>query len=107
VSPVGIVVTAVGGAVTLAGAALGALALTDSESAREPCSGVDCPADARDGIADAQTLANASDVLLFGGLAVAAAGVVLILALTDGGEQASASAMCTSRGCMAAVGGSF
>lgn len=108
ISPVGVVVAAVGGASLIAGAVLGGVALSNSESARAECVDTRCPESTRAGIADAQTLANVSDGLLFGGLAVAAAGVVLMLVLSEGGgEGPAAGAACTGDGCVAAVGGTF
>ena len=106
VSPVGIVVAAVGGAAAIAGGVFGGVALANSESARAECSGSVCPESARAGIADAQTLANVADGLLWGGLAVAATGVVLMFVLADGGET-QASAACSPDGCGAVVRGSF
>ncbi len=108
VSPIGVVIASVGAAAAIAGAILGGVALSDSDAARAGCGAMDvCPPSARDGIASAQTLANVADGLLFGGLAVAATGVVLMFVLADGGDDASASAMCTPDGCAAVVRGAF
>lgn len=108
VSTVGIVVAATGGAAAIVGGIFGGLALSNSESARAECVDMRCPESARDGIADAQTLANVADGLLFGGLAVAATGVVLMFVLDEGGGgDAQASAACTGDGCVAVVAGRF
>jgi hypothetical protein len=96
----------VGGAAAIAGAVFGGVALADSDGARADCSGTVCPESARSGIADAQTLANVADGLLWGGLAVAATGVVLMFVLADGGET-QASAGCSPDGCGAVVRGRF
>jgi tetratricopeptide (TPR) repeat protein len=101
-SPVGIVVTSTGGAAVAAGALLGAVAFLESENARADCVDSACPESARQGIASAQTVANIGDALLFGGLAVAAAGIVLMLVLPDK-DEVEASAACTEQGCMATV----
>ncbi|HJL15725.1 MAG TPA: tetratricopeptide repeat protein [Sandaracinaceae bacterium LLY-WYZ-13_1] len=107
ISPIGPIVTAIGGAAMIAGGVLGGVAIAESDRAREGCVDSRCPAGARDGIADAQTLAHVSDALLFGGLAVAATGVVLLFVLREGGDEAAASAACTGRGCAAFVRGRF
>lgn len=109
VSPVGVVIASVGAATAIAGAVVGGLALANSDAARADCTAdMVCPEEARADIADAQTLAYVADGLLFGGLAVAATGVVLMFVLADGGgDDASASAMCTPDGCGAVVRGVF
>lgn len=104
VSPVGPVIAAVGGAIAIGGAILGGVALSESDSARAGCVDTRCPSDARPGIESAQTLANVADGLLFGGLAVAAVGVVLVFVLTDGGDT-EATAACGPTGCV--VRGTF
>ena len=106
VSPVGVIVAAVGGAALVAGAVVGGLALSDSDAARADCVDSVCPSSARDGIAGAQTMANVADGLLFGGAAVAATGVVLMLVLSDG-EAPPVSAACSATGCHAVVRGTF
>lgn len=109
ISPVGPVLLGVGGAAAIVGAILGGVALSDSESARAGCEGTSCPADARSGIESAQTLANVADPLLFGGLAVAAVGLVLTLVLRDGPDEppVQAAASCGPTGCGAVLRGSF
>lgn len=106
VSAAGVIVAAVGGAALVAGAVVGGLALSDSDAARAGCVDGVCPSSARDGIASAQTMANVADGLLFGGAAVAATGVVLMLVLSDG-EQPPVSAACGATGCHAVVRGTF
>lgn len=106
VSPVGIVVTAIGGAALIAGAIVGGVALAASGDAQSDCSGSVCPVSARDGIASAQTLANVADGLLFGGAAVAATGVILMLVLQED-APAPVAAGCDFDGCRLTAGGSF
>jgi tetratricopeptide (TPR) repeat protein len=109
ISPVGSIVAAVGGASVMAGAVVGAVALMESQRAQESCIDASCPAAVRGELATAHTLANASDGLLFGGLAVAATGVVLMFVLPGAPDESAASVSvgCTHRGCSAAVRGRF
>lgn len=105
ISPVGPIVAAVGGAALIAGAITGALALVANADANDGCVDGHCPAALAPRADEAHLLANVTDGLLFGGLAVAAAGVVLIFVLA--GDETSASAACTSDGCAAVIGGRF
>lgn len=107
VSPVGPVIAAVGGAAIVAGAVLGGLALAESDSARAGCVDTSCPPDARAGIDGARMLAYGADGLIFGGLAVAAAGIVLSFVLVEGDDDVRASAICGPTGCTATLEGSF
>lgn len=106
ISPVGLIIASVGGATAIVGAVLGGVALSESDAARAGCGDGVCPPGARDGIGSAQTLANVSDALLFGGLVVAATGVVLMFVLADDGSV-EASAACGPTGCGAVVRGTF
>jgi tetratricopeptide (TPR) repeat protein len=106
-SPVGITVGAIGVASVIAGGIVGGLALAQDGSARADCEGSRCTPEAYAAIGDAHTLAAVSDGLLWGGLAVAAAGLVLVFVLSGGNEGTAASAACDREGCMAVVGGSF
>ncbi len=105
-SPVGLAIGGIGAAAVVAGAIVGGLALSQGDAARADCVGTRCTPEAHAAIGDAQTLANAADALLWGGVAVLAAGVVLTIALGDSGE-ARASAACTGDGCMAVLEGRF
>lgn len=108
ISPVGPIIAAVGGAALITGAILGGVALSEGDAATADCVDSRCPEAARGDIESAQTLANVSDALLFGGLAVAATGVILIFVLQDGGDDdATASAACGPTGCGVIVSGSF
>ncbi|MEZ4335919.1 MAG: tetratricopeptide repeat protein [Sandaracinaceae bacterium] len=108
-SPVGPILLGVGGAAAIAGATLGGVALADSDAARAGCEGSSCPPGARPDIESAQTLANVADALLFGGIAIAAAGLVLTLVLRDGPDEppVRASASCGPTSCDAVLWGSF
>jgi len=107
-SPVGPIIAAIGGAALITGAILGGVALSESDAATADCVDMACPESARGDIEGAQTLANASDGLIFGGLAVAATGVILMFVLQDGGDDdASASAACGPTGCGVVVSGRF
>jgi tetratricopeptide (TPR) repeat protein len=105
-SPIGLAIGGVGAAAIVAGAILGGIALAQDGDARRDCEGTRCTADAHAAIGEAGTFASVADVLLFGGLAVLSAGVVLAIVLAEGGD-ASASAMCTHQGCGAVVRGRF
>jgi tetratricopeptide (TPR) repeat protein len=110
-SVVGIALTAVGGALIIGGAISGGIALADAGTLSSRCDadGV-CPDDpsVREAASRREAAAIASDVLLFGGLAVAAVGVVLMLVLGDApAESPRAAVACDPNGCMAAVGGAF
>lgn len=106
VSPIGIIIASVGAAAAIVGGVLGGVALSDSDAARQGCVDGRCPSSARDSIAGAQTLANVADGLIFGGLAVAATGVVLMFVLADDGGTEAAAA-CDPTGCGAVVRGTF
>lgn len=105
-SPVGIAIGAAGALAIIAGAVVGGVALSQGESARSECEGTRCTPEAYAAIGDAQTLANAADGLLWGGLGVLAVGAVLTVVLGESGE-ASATAACTTEGCTALVRGRF
>ncbi|MEC7525969.1 MAG: tetratricopeptide repeat protein [Myxococcota bacterium] len=108
ISPLGPVVMGVGGAMLVAGAVVGGLALASRGDLTAMCdSAMRCPADSR-GLADEVSgLALATDVLLFGGAAIAAAGLVLTLVLQEDSERPAASVACAESGCVALVQGSF
>ncbi len=107
-SPVGIAIAGVGAAAMVAGGVLGGVALSQDSSARADCSAGACPPDAHAALVDAHTVANAADGLLWGGLAVAAVGVVLTFVLgSQGNESPQAGAACSADGCQALVRGVF
>lgn len=106
ISPVGLIVTGVGAAALIAGAITGGLALAANADATAGCVDGRCPVELAPRADEAHLLANVTDGLLFGGLAIAAAGVVLIFVLPGEGPVA-ASAGCTSDGCAAFVSGRF
>lgn len=105
-SPVGFIVAGVGAAALIASAVTGGLALAANADATAGCVDGHCPASLGARADEAHLLANVTDGLLFGGLAIAAAGVVLIFVLPGEGGV-SASAGCTGDGCAAIVRGRF
>lgn len=107
ISPVGPIVLGVGGAMLVAGAIVGAVTLTRRSDVTAMCAGMVCPAAAQSDADEVATLALVTDVLLFGGLAVAAAGLVLTLVLTEGGDDASASIGCGPTGCVGMIRGTL
>lgn len=107
------IIAGIGGGALIAGAVVGGLALGDATALRSDCdSGGLCDPsedldERRSGI---QTLALVSDVLLFGGGAIAAAGVILGLLYGLGGPseaEPTVDAMCTGQGCHMSVRGVF
>ena len=106
ISPVGPIFLGVGGAMVIAGAITGALTLSSRGDLTAMCTGMACPESSRGLADDVSTLALTTDILLFGGLAVAATGVLLTLLLTDGGSSDTAASLtCTDQGCMAFLAG--
>lgn len=105
-SPLGIVIASVGAAAAIAGGILGGVALAQDGNARSDCEGTRCTPEAHAAIGDAHVLANAADGLLWGGLAVAATGVVLVFVLGES-AGAGASAACDAEGCIAVARGRF
>lgn len=106
----GFLIAGGGGLLVLVGAVLGGVALADKSILEED---FNCDAD---GVCDpgfedlasrGSALAGAADGLLFGGLAVAATGVVLAFVLAESGDDVSAAAACTADGCTAQLGGRF
>jgi hypothetical protein len=88
ISPVGPIVLAFGGAAVIAGAIVGGLALADGDALREDCPGLsNCDPSDEGRYETMRLMSGAADVLLFGGLAVAAVGVVLTLTITEGGSS--------------------
>jgi hypothetical protein len=103
-SPIGLAIAGVGAAAAIAGAIVGGLALAQDGDARADCGDTSCTPEAYDALVEANMLANVSDGLLWPGLAILAAGVVLTFVLSEG---ESASAACTGDGCFATVRGRF
>ncbi len=107
-------VAAAGGAMLVAGGISGGIALSDADALVAACPNGECPlsVDLAGARSSAQSLAITSDVLLFGGGAVALTGVILgiVTAASGGSPSAEAplvSAGCTPTGCVATVGGRF
>ena len=100
ISPVGPIVAAVGGAIVIAGAVTGGLALAAEADATEGCVDGRCPPELADRADEAHLLANVTDGLLFGGLAVATVGIVLTFVL-PGDSEATVETACTTTGCTA------
>jgi tetratricopeptide (TPR) repeat protein len=103
----GIVVTGVGGAAILAGAIVGIAGLAKKSSVLDMCEGTVCAPEARDDADRLDGLALGADLLLWPGLALAAAGVVLMFTVSsaDDDEETTVTASCGLGGCM--VGGTF
>jgi hypothetical protein len=108
VSPIGIVIASAGGAAVIAGGLLGIVALTGRDEIASMCTAEGlCPAALEDRAHEIQLLAGVADGLLFGGLAVAAIGIVLTFVLGTDGSDVRASAAMRPGGAMFALGGSF
>lgn len=107
ISPVGPILLAAGGAVLLAGTITGGVALAERDSLLARCVGRSCPPDAEDQAATVSGLALATDVLLFGGAAIAVVGLVLTLILREEEVPARASAVCRHHGCVGALEGTW
>jgi hypothetical protein len=107
-SPVGFIVGGIGIALGLAAIAPGLLSTDDYNLLTMQCSSsLRCDDDPmlREARTRGEMLAIVTDVLWITGAAALVAGVVLIFALTEGGESAPASAglACTNDGCYGAV----
>ena len=112
VSPIGIVIAAIGGAAIVGGAVLGGVALASDADIAAMCDSMDrCPPESLGDAESTQLLANAADGLLFGGATVAVTGVVLMFVLADtegdSPEEPRATVACAPGGCTFAVGGRF
>lgn len=107
------VVGGVGVAAIVAGAITGGMALGLESDLEGACPGNVCPADRADDVDRLSTLATTTDVLLIGGAALVATGVVLYFVLPrDGDEGGEAVALrptggCGPHGCLVGVRGSF
>lgn len=107
------IVMGVGAAAAIAGVVTGALALTDADSLVHDCPNDVCQGsipldDRRSAI---HSLGIATDVLLFGGGAIAVTGLILGIVLNSGGSDAAGqpavSAMCGPTGCAATLRARF
>jgi len=111
------VILGIGGAAAIAGAIVGGLALSEASALRGECdTSVDPPlclpqVGLEQRRSDAQTLALVGDVMLFGGIGVAAVGLILGLVFGlgggDGDDAPQAGAFCTQDGCHAVIGGTL
>src|SRR5690606_16370056 len=108
ISPIGPIVLGVGGAMMLAGAITGGLALAEHGELTGMCDAqlMRCPAELEARVDDLAVLSITTDVLLWGGLAVAATGAVLTFLLKEE-SSSTVSAACDGTGCAAFVTGSF
>jgi tetratricopeptide (TPR) repeat protein len=102
------VLLGVGGAMMIGGVVTGLMASSKHSELEEQCPNNPCDASLQDLADDGQTLALTADVLLFGGIAVAATGGVLWFlnrnASGGSGEQPVAAAVgCGPRGCAGRV----
>ncbi len=112
ISPIGLAVAGVGGAMLIAGAITGGLALERDGTLAMLCPNNLCVEEARPVLEERRALAISADVLIFGGLAVAATGVVLAFLMPSTGASESARAdrprlyaSCSPTGCGAVVRG--
>jgi tetratricopeptide (TPR) repeat protein len=114
--PIGpVVVMGVGGAMMLGSIATGLMASSAQSELEDMCpTRMNCGSDLEDTHSKGETMALVTDVLLFGGLAVAAGGAAWWL-LGSSGSESSASARdathagvaCTTTACAASVRGTF
>lgn len=95
----GIVVTAVGGAALLAGVIVGSYGLAERGDVLSMCSGTACPEEVRDRAAELDTLGIVADSLLWPGVGIAAAGVLLMLLVSEPDDEAPVAASCGPGGC--------
>lgn len=106
----GWIIAGVGGAAIVAGIVTGAMALGEQSSLQSMCDAGGCNPGFEGHRDTLGLLSGLTDVLLIGGLAVAATGVVLAFVISDGGgssDQPRASVVCGPDGCMGALLGSF
>lgn len=95
----GIVVLAVGGAALLAGAAVGLFGLTERGAVLDACEGTRCPEHVRQRAADLQTWGVVADALLWPGVALAAAGALMMLFIPNEARHDTITASCGLGGC--------
>lgn len=99
--PIGPILMAVGGAALVAGAIIGGYGLAERGDVLAQCTDTSCPPEVEGRAADLETLGIAADALLWPGVAIAAAGLVLTLVLTEEGggtEVACGPLGCSVRG---------
>lgn len=107
-SPVGPIVLGVGTAMLVAGAITGGVTLANRGDLTAMCDEeMRCPSSGRSLAEDINTLALTTDILLIGGAAIAAAGVILTLVLQDENPSDSVAMSCDDNGCVAMVRGEF
>jgi tetratricopeptide (TPR) repeat protein len=114
--PIGpVIVMGVGGAMMLGSIATGLMASGAQSDLEKECpTRMNCSADLEDTASKGETMALVTDILLFGGIAVAAGGAAWLL-LGSGSSESSArardathaSVMCTDKACAASVRGTF
>lgn len=109
-SPVGFVVAGAGVALGVAAIITGVMSSSDLSTLEERCSNDVCPDDPelRDAHSRGQTLALVTDVFWISGVVALGAGVALIFALQEGGDDSASAGMgCTPEGCFGTVQGRF
>lgn len=102
------IVASAGGAMVVAGIVTGAFALSANSDLDGSCTAAGCEAGYQDTQDRGRALAISTDVLLFGGIAVTAAGLLWGLLRDDpSADEPSASAACLPGGCQAFLSGTF
>jgi hypothetical protein len=94
----GIALTSAGGAMLVVGGVVGIVGLSKRNDLIDRCDGTSCPSDARGDADRLERLGLAADLLIWPGLAMAAAGTVLMFTL-DAGKDAKVTASCGLGGC--------
>ena len=99
----------VGGAMMLGSIATGLMASSAQSELEDMCpTRMSCGGDLEDTKSKGETMALVTDILLFGGVAVAAGGAAWLLLGSDSSESSpSASVMCTDTACAASVRSRF
>ena len=97
----GPIVLVLGGTAAVAGAVVGIVGLEERNAILALCSGTECPGEAEGRAADLETFAALADALIWPGLAIAAAGVVLTMTLREASD-AQPEISCGPGGCVMA-----
>lgn len=101
------VILGLGGALLVASAITGGLAIARNGDLSSACPGDVCPEDARGIQSDVETLSITTDVLWPIGAVAAGVGLIWLIVELGGGDQPAASASCDPNGCFGSVRGTF